>query len=92
MFLIACVVVFGLMLIFAPDELRTGQHRALGVTYSVLVGFLAYFSAGSTRLIAESELSTMAKVGICLGIAFVAAALVFAVWEFGASPVTRSGG
>ena len=92
MFLIACVVVFGFMFLFGPDELGSVQHRALGVSYSILVGFLGYFTCGSTKLVAESEISTFAKVVICLVVAALAAATVVALWEMGVSPVSRSVG
>ena len=80
------------MFLFGPDELAPVQHRALGVSYSVLIGFLVYFSCGSTRWVAESEISTMAKVVICLIGAALAAAAVIGLWEIGISPVTRSDG
>lgn len=90
MFLIACVVVLAGMTIFGPDELRVSQHRALGGSYAILVGFLAYFAGGSTKLIAESEISGYVKVGLCLMLALVAAAAVYALWEFGLAPVRRA--
>lgn len=90
MFLIACVIVLAGMTVFGPDELRVTQHRALGGSYAVLVGFLAYFSGGSTKLIAESEISGYAKVGLCLMLALVAAAAIFALWEFGLAPISRA--
>lgn len=89
MFLIACFVVFGFMFALGPGELRPVQHRALGVAYAFLVGALAYFAVGSTKRVAESDWSPYAKVGVCLIVAFMAAALVFGLWEFGLSPVRR---
>jgi Mn2+/Fe2+ NRAMP family transporter len=92
MFLIACVFVFGFMFLFGPDELVAVQHRALGVSYSILVGFLGYFTCGSTKIVAESEISTFSKVLICLIVAALAATSVVALWEMGISPVSRSEG
>jgi hypothetical protein len=92
MFLIACVFVFGFMFLFGPDELGAVQHRALGVSYSILVGFLGYFTSGSTKIVAESEISSFSKVVICLFVAALAAVSVIAFWEMGVSPVSRSEG
>lgn len=91
MFLITCVVVYFLMLGFAPDELRVKQHRALGLSYAILVGFLGYFSCGSLKLVAESERSSWAKIGICLFFALIAGLLSYFLWELGLTPVRRTG-
>ena len=89
MFLIACVVVYVLMVAFAPDGLRTSQHRALGVSYSVLIAFLGYFACGSTKYVAESEKSGLVKVGICLFVALLAGVGMYVLWEAGVAPVQR---
>lgn len=91
MFLLACVLVFVGMFLFGPDELKPMQHRALGVTSSILIGFLAYFFCGSLKGVAESDMSGYAKVGICLVAAIVATAVAFGLWELGLAPVARSG-
>ena len=87
MFLVACAAVFGLMFLSAPDELGVLQYRALGVTWSVLVGFLAYFTCGSFKSVAESEKPGYFKVGLCLIAALSAALVVYGLWEMGVSPV-----
>ncbi|MCS1408875.1 MAG: hypothetical protein M2R45_02052 [Verrucomicrobia subdivision 3 bacterium] len=92
MFLIACVIVLLAMILFGPSELRPSQHRALGITYSVLVGFLVYFFMGSTSWIGDSEMSGYRKAGICLFIAILAGAVVLGAWEMGLSPVGKGTG
>ncbi len=89
MFLIACIVVYLLMVAFAPDGLRVAQHRALGVSYSVLIAFLGYFTCGSTKFVAESEKSGLVKVGVCLFVALVAGVGMYLLWEAGLAPVQR---
>ena len=87
MFLVACAAVFGLMFLFGPDELGGLQYRALGVTWSVLVGFLAYFTCGSFKSVAELEKPGYFKVGLCLMAALAVVAVVYGLWEMGVSPV-----
>ena len=87
MFLIACTVVFVAMFFFGPRDLDPRQYRALGITSSVLVGFLAYFTCGSTKFISDAEMSSFGKIGICLCVAIIAALGVLWLWEMGLSPL-----
>ena len=88
MFLIASVVVFLLITFWGPQDVSPGQHRALGIAYSVFVGFFAFFLTGSTKAVAESDRSGWTKVGICLVAAAIAAVAVYGVWVLGLSPVS----
>ena len=90
MFLIACVVVFVSMFFFGPRDLAPRQYRALGITSSVLVGFLAYFTCGSTKFISDTEMSSYAKIGICLLAAVLASLGFLGLWEIGLSPIRGS--
>ncbi len=87
MFLFASGVLFVAMLMFGPAAVSPGQHQALGITFSVFVGFFGFFLCGGTRVVAESDRSGWVKIGICSVAALVAGGLVFAVWSMGWAPI-----
>lgn len=74
---------------FNAHSLPASRHRALGAAYSVLVGVGVHFLARSALWIADSNMPAWRKIGICLFLAFFAAAAIFGSWEMGLSPIRK---
>lgn len=75
------------IILFGPEQLPPGRHKALGVLCSILCGLFGFFFTGSIKIISSATLPHWGKVSIQAGGGAALFILVLVWWNSNSSPV-----